>query len=353
MILGKVNMTEFANYMSRDGMPSGYSSRGGQVLNPYNRGETPSGSSSGSGVAVAAGLCSCSVGTETVGSIVSPSAANGIVGIKPTLGLAGRSGIIPISSTLDTPGPMARCVRDAAILLGVLADADPHDPAAHGYAGRVNTDYTKFLVQHGLKGVKIGVVKLGAEDGEENDAFGSLLKAMSGAGAKLIEGLKIDNDIEARKPIMKYEFKACMNHYLSTLHTSTPVKTLREIILFNQINAETALKYGQSLLTDCEYQTTGRMTEPEYLRALIKRDETIKHLNEVFEESGADVLLCDSFAKAAPFTGFPSMTVPIGQRKDGLPIGSNWIAKKFDEGVLLAVGYAVEQLLGLELRPNI
>jgi len=157
VIIGKANMTEFANYMTRENMPSGYSSKGGQVLNPYNRDKSPSGSSSGSAVAVAAGFCTVSIGTETSGSILHPAGQNGIVGIKPTLGLASRSGIVPISSTHDIPGPMTRTVADAAILLGVIAGADPDDTATHISGISSDIDYTKHLDINGLKGVRIGI----------------------------------------------------------------------------------------------------------------------------------------------------------------------------------------------------
>jgi amidase len=278
LILGKVNMTEFANYMTREGMPSGYSSRGGQVINPHNRDKNPSGSSSGSAVAVAAGLCAVSIGTETSGSIIAPAMDNGIVGIKPTLGLVARSGIIPISSTFDTAGPMTRTVRDAAMLLNVITGYDPDDAATHAHNSTSpkdysRYDYTQYLDRSGLRGMKIGInraqrlYKSEAPE-EEKAAFDNLCKVITDAGAILIDNITIENNSPCVITIMRHEFKACMNYYLSTLGESTSVKTLKDIVEYNQSHAKTCLKYGQSILLDTQNNTSGTMTEPAYLEAL-------------------------------------------------------------------------------------
>ena len=356
VILGKANLTEFANYMTRENMPTGYSSRGGQVLNPYNRSTHPGGSSSGSGVAVAAGLCTVSIGTETSGSIISPAQQNGIVGIKPTLGLVGRSGIIPISSTHDTAGPMARTVRDAAVLLSVIADTDPNDAATHSYNSCIPIDYTKYLDKDGLMGIKIGINRSQKLDNfaiseEERVVFDNLCKVISDAGATLIDNVDIDSDFNIGA-IMHNEFKACMNYYLSTLGGSTAMKTMREIIEYNQAHAAVALRYGQSILLDVQNNTSGTMTEPKYIEALKRRDEVIAGFDKLFDDTGIDVMLCETFTNIAPFTGFPSMTVPIGQKQDKVPVGSYWIARRYDEPTLLKVTYAVEQILGLCLKPE-
>jgi amidase len=341
IILGKANMTEFANYMSRDGMPSGYSSRGGQVLNPYNRSKTPSGSSSGSAVAVAAGLCTVSIGTETAGSIISPAGQNGIVGIKPTLGLVGRSGIIPISSTHDTAGPMARTVRDAAVLLSVISGTDPDDVATHSHKPAVTVDYTKYLCTEGLNGVRIGINRSQKLDNfilseEGKAAFDNLCKVVSDAGAILVDNINIDSNFSIGK-IMRNEFKACINYYLSTLHGSTAMKTLKDIIDFNQRNSAIALKYGQSILIDADNNTSCTMTEPEYIQALEEREKVIAELDKLFDDNGIDIMLCETFTNIAPFTGFPCMTIPTGQRQDKMPLDSYWIARRFDEATLFRV----------------
>ncbi|MCL2774072.1 MAG: amidase family protein [Oscillospiraceae bacterium] len=358
VILGKTNMTEFANYMTRENMPTGYSSRGGQVLNPYNKDKHPGGSSSGSGVAVAAGLCTVAIGTETAGSIMSPAMQNGIVGIKPTLGLVSRSGIIPISSTHDTAGPMARTVRDAAVLLSVIAQPDPNDFATQSRKFSL-VDYTKYLDKDGLKGVRIGINRSQKLDNfalseEEKAIFENMCKVISNAGALLIDNVNIDAESGPpfnMREIMQNEFKACMNYYLSTLHGSTKIKTMKDIIEYNQANAAVALKYGQSILLEAENNTSGTMTEPKYIDALNRREEVIAEFNRLFDDNNIDVMVCETFTNIAAFTGFPSMTVPIGQKQDKIPIGSFWISRRFDEKSLFRVTYALEQILNARYNP--
>ena len=383
VILGKVNMTEFANYMSTENMPSGYSSRGGQVINPYNAEITPSGSSSGSGVSVAAGLCTVSIGTETSGSILSPAVYNGIVGIKPTLGLVGRSGIIPISSSLDTAGPMARTVRDAALLLAAMAGRDPADPATHARNGGAHNyengngggnshnhsggsgngdrkiDYSHCFDSDCLAGVRIGINRIEKQGGEasvekteEKNAFANLCEVLEKSCAELIDNVNYDAEFRAIN-IMHYEFKACMNYYLSTLGCNSKVRTLNDIIQYNQANASVALKYGQGRLLESENKISGTFSEPEYIEYLLEREKTIADFDKTFDENGIDIMLCDSFNSLAPFTGFPGMTIPIGRRSDMLPIGSYWIAKRYDEAKLIKAAYAAERRLNLNLRPAI
>lgn len=360
VIIGKSNMTEFANYMSRDGMPNGYSSRGGQVLNPYNRKEHPGGSSSGSGVAVAAGLCTVAVGTETSGSIISPAGRSGIVGIKPTLGLVGRSGIIPISSTHDTAGPMARTVYDAALLLNVLAGKDPDDAATHVH-NHNNPDYTSYIGKNRLDGIRIGInrpqntqtFKVPEVSEESKIAFDNLCSLLSDAGAVLVDTIRLDYMYNMRG-IMNNEFKPCLNYYLSTLNGSTKMKTLDDIVRYNQKHGATALKYGQSILLDAENNTSGALTEMAYIEGLVEREKTIGELDKIFDENQIDVMLNEAFTNIAPFTGFPSMTIPIGQSRDtGVPLSSYWIARRFDEASLIKVCSVAERLLGLSLRPKI
>ena len=355
IIIGKANMTEFANYMSRDGMPNGYSSRGRQVLNPYNREEHPGGSSSGSGAAVAAGLCTLSVGTETSGSIISPASRNGIVGIKPTMGLVGRSGIIPIAGTFDTAGPMARTVYDTAVLLSVLAGRDSKDDATHVKRHDDFVDYTEFLGGTCLDGMRIGINR--HLDGpvisdEDKAAFDGLCNLLNNAGAELVDSIRLERRYEMMG-VMHNEFKTCLNYYLSTLRGSSKMRTLKDIVEYNQNNAAAALRHGQSLLISAENNTSGALTEPAYINGLISREKTITELDKIFEENQIDVILSESFNNIAPLTGFPSMTIPIGQsKKSNLPLSSYWIARRFDEGSLIKVCYAAEQLLGLNLKPS-
>lgn len=360
IILGKANMTEFANFMTDGEMPDGYSSRGGQVLSPYNNLKTPSGSSSGSAVSVAAGFCTISVGTETAGSIICPASQNGIVAIKPTLGLIGRSGMIPISNTFDTAGPMTRNVRDAAVLLNVIAGRDPDDVATHVLSDNTPLDYTKHLNMDSLKGVRIGINRL-KEHGssslkqEEKSAFDNLCDVLLRAGAVLIDNVEINTDYEKNKTawhITSNEFKSCINYYLSKLGTQTQMRSLKDIIEYNEANADIALKYGQSTFIYVENNTTGTMREPIYIDGLKEREKVIVEFDRLFTDNNFDILLCENYAYIAPFTGFPSMTIPIGQRQDKMPIGSYWIARRFDETTLLKVTYAIEQILGLSLKPD-
>ncbi len=364
VILGKANMTEFANFITDGEMPDGYSSRGGQVFNPYNRDKTPSGSSSGSAVAVAAGLCTAAIGTETCGSIVNPAGQNGIVGIKPTLGLVGRSGIIPIAGSFDTAGPMTRTVEDAAILLSVIAGIDPDDPATQALAqiqiqmqAQTQVNFTSTLKNNGLQGVRIGIyrpkTKEDAITEEGRERFGALCQMLTEAGAILIDPIEIKLHFNMWK-MTRNEFKSSINYYLSSLNGSAGVKTLGEIIAYNEAHAERALKYGQSTFLEVENKSSGTMTEPEYLQALAEREAAITSFDQVFSTYNIDLILCETFNTiAAPFTGFPSMIIPIGQRQDKLPMDCYWMARRYEEATLLRVTYAVEQELNVHLKPDL
>jgi amidase len=286
---------------------------------------------------------------------MSPAGQNGVVGIKPTLGLVGRSGIIPICSTHDTAGPMARTARDAAVLLGVIAGSDPKDTATHANPNVIPIDYTQFLNKDGLKGARIGINRSQKLDdfklSEEGKAtFDQLCKALGEAGAVLVDNVNIDSNFSIGK-IMRYEFKACMDYYLSTLQDSSKMKTLKDIVEYNQAHSAIALKYGQSILLDAQNNTSGTMSEPEYIEALVERERTITELERLFNENNIDVMLCETFTNIAPFTGFPCMTIPTGQRSDKLPLDSYWIARRYDEAGLLKVVYAAEQLLGICMKP--
>jgi len=311
-------MTEFANYMTSGAMPSGYSSRGGQVLHPHDAAINPSGSSSGSAVAVAAGLCTVSIGTETSGSIISPAGVCGVVGLKPTIGLVSGHGIIPISSTFDTAGPMSRNVRDTAVLLGVLA----------------GQDYTNVLENCALKGVRVGINK----SIEKDENFDKLCQLLSSAGAIIVDDITVEGDFrQFRRDIMRYEFKGCLNHYLSTVNTK--VRNLGDIVEFNQANAHVALKYGQDILLDAQNTTTGNFTEAAYLEALLYREKMIGAFDAVF--ANCDILLGDSFVYNAPAVGFPTITIPVKQ----FNTRAAFTAQKYNEVLLLKIGSALERQL--------
>ena len=332
VILGKTNMTEFANYMTDGSMPNGYSSRGGQTLNLFDPESDPSGSSTGSAVAVAAGLCAAAIGTETCGSIISPAQCAGIVGIKPTIGLVSSSGVIPISFTLDTPGPMVRCVEDAGLLLGVLARRE--------YSNRYGAE---------LSDIRIGICRMFTNDTDSEwlAANERLVGIMCGLGAECIE--LPEHSIKVGKfmyHITKNEFKYGINTYLKTLCNPALPQNLRDIIEFNERHSEIALKYGQDNLVDAYKTTSGEMTETLYAEALIMREDAIRDFNKLFNENRIDVFfMFAANSGLGAWTGFPSMTIPIGRTSKGLPIGSFFVARRYGEDILLRVTREIESAL--------
>jgi len=355
IILGKTNMTEFANFMGEN-MPAGYSSRGGQVISPYNRDCTPSGSSTGSAVAVAARLCVAALGTENFGSINYPAQQNGIVGIKPTMGLVSRYGNVPTTNTLDVIGPMAGSVVDAAIVLGVIAGRDEHDPATWAQNEGESTDYTPFLDQDGLNGARIGIDrgKREALTGARQQAFNKLLSTLKDARATIVDVEDVsqiisESDID---PVFFYECKSCMNAYLATLRSDLTCTSVQEIIDFNQRHASQTLKYGQPILLHVQNNASGSLTEPEYLQSLAKRERAIRALDDTFDTYRVDAFLCTRPEIVAPITGFPSMSIPIGSHENRIPIGAYWIAKRYDEATLLRITFAAESLLGAKCVPE-
>lgn len=354
ILLGKTNMTEFANFMGEN-MPPGYSSRGGQVLSPYNRDRTPSGSSTGSAVAVAAGLCLAALGTENFGSINYPAQQNGVVGLKPTMGLVSRYGNISTTYTLDTVGPMAGSVMDAAIVLGAIAGRNENDPSTWTQEEGATIDYLPFLDEGGLNGTRIGIhqPKWAALTGARQEAFGKLRAALEAAGATMVEvedvaALIGESDID---PVFFCEAKSCMDTYLATLRPGLACRSVQDIIEFNQRHAGQTLKYGQPILLHIQNQTSGSLTEPEYLTALAKRERAIRVLDELFAAHRVDVLLCTQPEIVAPITGFPSMSLPIGCQEDRIPFGAYWIARRYDEATMLRIAYAAERLLQVKCVP--
>ena len=347
IILGKLNMSEYANYMSYH-MPGGYSSRGGQVICPYDRKLNPMGSSSGSGVAAATSLCAAAVGTETSGSIIYPSAVNGVVGLKPTAGLISRSGIFPISCTLDTAGPMARTVADVAALLEVMAGEDVNDVVTIGSKA---DSYLEKLDKVPLKGLRIGLSRASTQPKCTDKAIEALLTLLKNGGAKLIDidTIEIAPEVQA---IMRNEFSAAVDFYLSR-EIDPPVKTLDEIIQFNQQHADTALKYGQQRMLDAHNTSTCRHIDPEYIEAIMVRANAAEQLDKLFDEKRLDIILLTDKTNYAAFTGFPGLSLPIGADDDGHPACSCWMARKFDEARLMAVAYQVEKVLGARFAPKL
>jgi len=342
LILAKANMTEFANFMTQ-GMSNGYSSRGGQVINAQKPGMDASGSSTGSAVAAAMELCWAAVGTETAGSIISPSMANGVCGLKPSIGLVSRTGILPISSTLDTAGPIARNLYDVAVLLGVIAGYDERDPATEVIRDMPIPDYTQAL-QLGVEGLRIGVVMTGRElEDWEKEAIAEQRRVLEEAGAVLVDGVSLEFDLKGGpRDLMRYEIKTCLNKYLE----DTGI-TLEDIIRYNQEHYQIGLKYGQSYLLDAENVRGDRMVHPEYLAAVLKRLEAQDFLRDAFIKDRLDVIwTAEGYVSGlAPFTGFPALTLPVAKRPDGTLKGCYLIGRPLGEETLLRVGRCFEENL--------
>jgi amidase len=364
VLLGKTNLSEWANFRSAHST-SGWSARGGQTKNPYSSDRNPCGSSSGSGAAVAANLCAGAIGTETDGSVVCPSSANSLVGFKPTVGLIGRSGIIPIAHSQDTAGPMTRSVRDAAILLGALTGFDARDRYTRASMGKSKPNYTQFLELDGLKGARLGVTRkyFGFNDRVDklmNDLIGDLKKL----GAVIVDPADIptsgkfdDSELE----VLLYEFKADLNAYLTALGTRTPVHSLKEIIDFNERNRESEMPYfGQDLFIKAEAK--GPLTDKKYLQALQKNHllSRTQGIDFVIRKHQLDALIAPTggpawptdwingdhftggYSSASAVAGYPHITVPAGL-VFGLPVGLSFFGAAWSEPKLFKCAYAFEQ----------
>jgi amidase len=372
VILGKTNLSEWANSRSSHST-SGWSGRGGLTRNPYALDRNPCGSSSGSGVAVSANLCAVAVGTETDGSVVCPSSTNGVVGIKPTVGLISRSGIVPIAHSQDTAGPMARTVRDAAILLGAMAGVDPRDPATTASSGKAAPDYTKFLDPGGLRGARIGVARKYFGFSETVDKLmNEAIDAMKNAGAVIVDPADLASHGKLDDPegiVLLYELKADLNAYLSG-RPGAPVRTLEDVIAFNDRNAPKEMPYfGQDLFLKA--QDKGPLTSKEYLDALetdhlLSRKEGIDgtmdkfHLDAIVAPTGGpawmtDLVNGDHFlggsSSAAAVAGYPDITVPAGFIF-GLPVGISFFGRAWSEPTLLKLAYSFEQTTKVRRPPG-
>ncbi|HXM19673.1 MAG TPA: amidase [Terriglobales bacterium] len=364
VILGKTNLSEWANIRSSHSS-SGWSGRGGQTNNPYALDRNPCGSSSGSGAATAASLCAVAVGSETDGSVVCPASANGIVGIKPTLGLISRSGIIPIAHSQDTAGPMARSVHDAAILLGALAGVDPRDSATSASEGKAAADYTKFLDPNGLRGARIGIARkyFGSNDAQDQ-LMNTLIDAMKRQGAEIVDPADLPthgkfDDTEFL--VLQYELKADLNTYLAG-RPGAP-GSLKDVIDFNDHNRDKEMPYfGQDIFTKAEAK--GPLTSKEYTDALeanhrLSRKEGIDavmdqfHLDAIMAPTAGPAWLTDfangdhavgGSSNAAAVAGYPDITVPAGF-VFGLPVGISFFGRAWSEPTLLKIAYGFEQAI--------
>ncbi len=359
VVLGKTNMTEWANFMAHD-MPPGYSSRGGQVLNPYGQGRFhPGGSSSGSGAAVACGFVPAAIGTETSGSILSPASANSVVGIKPTVGLVSRRGIIPIMNSQDTAGPLAKTVADAAVVLAAISGVDSADPVTLAGEGMYGEDYTRLLDKNALRGSRIGVPRDGYErlNPHQVSIMDTAVQALKSEGATVLDAvpLKAITD-RIDRTAMIHEFKPAINAYLSKLLPHVAVHSLKELIRYNYANAHNMLHYGQALLVLAE-QTSGTLTEPEYLRSRLDdlRVCRIEGIDRVMREHSLDALLMPGSVGSwvAAKAGYPSVCVPGGYQQSGEPFGVTFTGTGYSEPVLIRLAYAFEQATQFRRPPNI
>ena len=361
VIIGKANLSEWANFRGQLST-SGWSGAGGLTKNPYVLSRNPCGSSSGSAVAVSANLAMLAIGTETDGSIVCPSHNNGIVGIKPTVGLISRSGVIPISFTQDTPGPMARTVRDAAICLGILTGVDPADEKTVAGEGKFYRDYTQFLKEDGLKGKRIGLYKAPLGINFKVDTL--LYKAvefMKSQGAEIIEVKEISNSSvgDYSFEIMLFEYKDGLNKYFQSLGPDAPIKNIEELMVFNRADSIELKYFNQRYLEMA--QEKGDLAQDAYLEALKKmmkgsREEGIdrvmneNNLDAIIAPTGSPAWITDlingdfyQFGSSSPAAqaGYPSITVPMGFVED-LPVGISFFGRAWSEALLLEIAYAFE-----------
>jgi amidase len=373
VILGKTNLSEWANFRSTHSS-SGWSARGGQTRNPYALDRTPSGSSSGSAVVVSANLCAIAIGTETDGSIVSPASVNGIVGLKPTVGLVSRSGVIPLSHSQDTAGPMARTVRDAAVLFGVMAGHDPADPASVAVGARFESDYTKYLNPAGLRGARLGIArKFFADNAPLNRFLDGCVGTLKKAGAIIVDPADLpqhDGLGDAEQTVLLYEFKADLNAYLARLPNHIKVRSLDDLIRFNDAEAAREMPiFDQELLRQA--QAKGNLDDAIYLKA---RETCLTAtrgggIDAVLSEHKLDAIVALTSGPAwlidhingdsdtggcsspAAVAGYPHLTVPAGLYR-GVPIGLSFFGTAFSEPVLLRLGSGFEHVANARAIPT-
>jgi len=373
VILGKTNLSEWANIRSSHST-SGWSGRGGLTKNPYALDRNPCGSSSGTGAGISANLAAVGIGTETDGSIVCPSSSNGLAGIKPTVGLVSRGGIIPISHTQDGAGPMCRTVRDAAILLSALTGIDPDDAATAASAGKAQTDYAQYCDPNGLKGARIGVARKYFGFNDSVDALmEQSLDVLKKAGAILVDPADIEtlgkfDDSELL--VFMYELKADLNAYLARIGPGAPVRTLKDIIDFNDRNRQKEMPYfGQDLFVKAEAK--GPLTEKEYVDAVTKNHQLARtegldalmdknHLDAIVAPTGSPAWLTDlvngdhvagGSSNAAAVAGYPNINVTAGYIM-GLPVGISFFGRAWSEPVLIKLAYSFEQATKARQAPR-
>jgi amidase len=375
IILGKANLSEWANFRSTRPV-SGWSGRGRQGLNPYVLDRSPCGSSSGSAAAVSANLVAVALGTETNGSIVCPGSVNGVVAIKPTVGLTSRAGVVPISHTQDTVGPFGRTVADAATVLGALTGVDPRDPATQASDGKFLKDYRQFLDPNGLKGARIGIVRQFFGVHEQIDRIAEpTIEVLKAQGAVVVDPANIPslaqiNASPTGTTVLLFEFKADVNSYLHS-RPNLPVQSLADLIAFNRDHASEEMPYFLQQLFE-QAQAKGSLTEPEYLNALAtnKRLSQAEGIDKVMNDNNLDALFAPTRNPAwtidllngdrslggsstpAALAGYPLITVPAGDSFEHLPVGVTFIGRAFSEPKLIQIAFAFEQATKARRKPQ-
>jgi len=373
VILGKTNLSEWSNGRGLHSV-SGWSSRGGLTRNPYALDRSASGSSSGSAVAVAASLCSVAIGTETDGSLLSPAAVCGVVALKPTVGLISRQGVIPISSSMDTPGPIARSVHDCALLLNALVGMDGNDPATCDSSRFAPPDFAAGLDANALRGARLGVVRefFGFHQ-KSDEVYSAVLSALAQAGAVLIDPVQLPTSerlIQAKRTVFLYEMKAGLNRYFQRQGAQCPMKNLSEVIEFNRLHGTQVMPwFGQELLVMA--QSMGELTDQAYLQALVicKQEALTDGIEAILGTQYLDALIAPTDGPAwktdfvlgdhfvggsttpAAVAGTPSITVPAGHLR-GLPLGLSFFAERWSDAKLLGLAYAFEQILRARVPPR-
>ncbi|SFF96713.1 amidase family protein [Sporolactobacillus nakayamae] len=360
IILGKTNLTEFANFIT-EGMPNGYSSLGGQVLNPYGPAFDVGGSSSGTASAIAANLAAVGIGTETSGSIICPAAFNSLVGIKPTIGVVSRSGLVPISHSQDTAGPIARTVQDAVKLLNAVIGMDEDDEETIWSQGDIAKDYTDFLNRGELKNARLGIDRryLDSVSDEKATVINQALDLMREKGAVIVDPAIIPSTdtLEDRKSsVMIQEFNYDMNQYLEKLPDEVPVHSLSELIAFNKEHADKALKYGQTVFEEAD-QLSGDLGGRQYLadRAEDLRLSRKEGIDAVIKTRKLDALIFADYqgSDIAAKAGYPSITVPAGYTAEGEPVGITFVGMAFTEPRLIELAYSFEQATLYRVKPSL
>ncbi|MFX3675117.1 MAG: amidase family protein [Paenisporosarcina sp.] len=356
VILGKTNLTEWANFMS-DRMTNGFSSRGGQVKNPYGPFDV-GGSSSGSASAVAANLAAAAIGTETSGSILNPAAQNGLVGLKPTVGAVSRTGIIPLSHTQDTAGPMARTVEDAVLVFSTIIGSDEFDPITRKSQKFDGIDWLKCLDLKAFKGKRIGIARSIFDkevSSERADLFEKQVDVLRELGAQIVDSVDIKcMEDELGYAVLTHEFKADLNSYLAHTSPTNPIRSLADVIQFNNEHPEETLQFGQILLEKSEL-TSGTLTEKEYMEALERNRYLAGEvgLGKSLDDLQLDALVFpqDHGCSIGAAAGYPSITVPAGFSKSGEPFGLTFSGRAWSEPLLISLGYAFEQKVKARRKP--